>query len=458
MHPDDREPLAASILSCTSRGVSWSYEWRQRNPADGGWRWIRGESHPGARHPDGLVLYNGILLDVSHRKALEERLRLTANVSALGTLAAGLAHELNNPLSAVAANVEFLRSRVAPETQPEATLTLEDVRSTVEHMQRLVRDLKSFTRGDVTPKVAVDPTLCLNTAQRLTEPLSRHRVVFIDERGPLPAVWGTDGRLTQVFVNLLTNAVEAMPPDRVLALNEITLSSRVDDETVYVCVHDNGVGMSPAMIARLGEPFVSHRPTGAGTGLGLAICFDVLAEVNGTLSFESEVGRGTTATVRLERAPEAARPTQAGVSAPQADAAPPAALPARRPRVLLVDDDRDILVAARRLLMRTVAVETCSTVAEVVALLEADASGVALVLCDLMMPDGGAASLMPLIQNRWPRLSSRLYVLTGGAVSPHAVAFVSAHRDRVLDKAVEFPQLVERVAALIQAADANAVT
>lgn len=126
--------------------------------------------------------------------------------------------------------------------------------------------------------------------------------------------------------------------------------------------------------------------------------------------------------------------------------------------MLLVDDDRDILVAARRLLMRTVAVETYSTVAEVVARLEADASDVALILCDLMMPDGGAASLLPLIQARWPGLSSRLYVLTGGAVSSHAVAFVSAHRDRVLDKAVEFPQLVERVAALIQAADANAFT
>jgi len=458
MHPDDREPLAASILSCTSRGVSWSYEWRQRNPADGSWRWLRGESHPEARRPDGLLLYNGILHDVSHRKALEERLRLTANVSALGTLAAGLAHELNNPLSAVAANVEFLRSRVTPETQPEAAHTLEDVRSTIDHMQRLVRDLKTFTRGDVTPNGAVDPGICLNAAQRLTEPLSRHRAVLVDERGPLPAVWGTDGRLTQVFVNLLTNAVEAMPPDRALALNEVTLASRFDDDAVYLSVRDNGVGMSAATLARLGEPFVTQRPSGGGTGLGLAICFDILAEVNGALSFESEVGRGTTATVRLVRAPASARASSALTSLPKRGAPPAVGSTglAPRPKVVLIDDDRDILVAARRLLMRTVEVETCGTVAEAVALLEADAASAALVLCDLMMPDGGAATLMPLVEARWPRLAPRVYVLTGGAVSPHAVAFVNAHRDRVLDKAVEFPQLVERVAALIQTADAHA--
>lgn len=457
-HPDDREPLAASILSCTSRGVSWSYEWRQRNPVDGSWRWLRGESHPEVRRPDGLLLYNGILLDVSHRKALEERLRLTANVSALGTLAAGLAHELNNPLSAVAANIEFLRSRVTSGAQPEAAHALEDVRASVEHMQRLVRDLKSFTRGDVTPNGAVDPTLCVNAAQRLTEPLSRHRVVIVDERRPLPPVWGTDGRLTQVFVNLLTNAVESMPPDRALALNEVTLSSRVDGESVYLSVRDNGVGMSPATLARLGEPFVTQRPSGGGTGLGLAICFDILAEVNGALSFESEVGRGTTATVRLVRAPESTR-SAAGAVPLQARERPPAAAPgaaAPRPRVLLIDDDRDILVAARRLLMRTVDLEVFSAVSDAVARLEAEASAVALVLCDLMMPDGGAATLIPVVEERWPHLASRIYVLTGGAVSPHAVAFVNSHRDRVLDKAVEFPQLVERVAALIQTADAHA--
>ena len=204
---------------------------------------------------------------------------------------------------------------------------------------------RRFTRGDVAPNVAVDPTLCLNAAQRLTEPLSRHRVVFIDERGPLPAVWGTDGRLTQVFVNLLTNAIEAMPPQRALALNEVTLSSSADDEAVSISVRDNGVGMTAATLARLGEPFVTQRPSGGGTGLGLAICFDILAEVNGALSFESEVGRGTTATVRLVRAPASARTAEDATPPPKRGARPePASAgPAPRPRVLLIDDDRDIL-------------------------------------------------------------------------------------------------------------------
>jgi DNA-binding NarL/FixJ family response regulator len=123
---------------------------------------------------------------------------------------------------------------------------------------------------------------------------------------------------------------------------------------------------------------------------------------------------------------------------------------------LLIDDDRDILVAARRLLMRTVDLEVFGAVSDAVTRLEAGASAVALVLCDLMMPDGGAATLVPLVEERWPHLASRIYILTGGAVSPQAVTFVNSHRDRVLDKAVEFPQLVERVAALIQTADAHA--
>ena len=111
-------------------------------------------------------------------------------------------------------------------------------------------------------------------------------------------------------------------------------------------------------------------------------------------------------------------------------------------------------VAARRLLMRTVELETCPTIDDAVAVLNDKGASIELVLCDLMMPDGGATTLWPMVEGRWPSLLSRFYVLTGGAVSPQAVAFVSARRDRVLDKAVEFPQLVERVTALIQAARA----
>jgi signal transduction histidine kinase/DNA-binding response OmpR family regulator len=447
-HPDDIEGLVESIRLATQQGVPWQHEWRHRTSADQTWRWLRGESRPEPSRVKGLRLYNGIFTDVTVRKSLESRLRLAANLNALGTLAAGLAHELNNPLSALAANLVYLRSLGVESTHPEgadAARTLTELQSTVDHMRRLVLDLKSFTRADVSPQSVVDPGVCLDTALRLAEPLCRHRVRLHDDRGPLASVRGSEGRLAQVFVNLLANAAEAMPPERPSAENRITLRTSLADDHVLIEITDNGIGLPVDARDRLGEPFFTSKPGASGTGLGLAICHDILTEVGGTLTFLDGPPQGTTAIVRLPRA-EASAFAVASV----APSAAPTPLQVR-PRVLLVDDDTDILEASRRLLARACVLTVARTVGEALACLRAhDAPD--LVLCDLMMPDGGALTLVPEIERGWPHLAPRVYVLTGGAVTPAARAFVASHAERVLDKAVEFPQLVERLPALIRAA------
>jgi signal transduction histidine kinase len=259
------------------------------------------------------------------------RLALAERIASTVTLAAGVAHELNSPLAYVTANLAFLAegaSRLAAivtgsaATPDDAALVaqladaMREARSGVERMRAILRDLGTFARGGDDRLGPVDLSPVLDACANLAWGELRARARLVRDLGPVPPVLGSDARLAQLFVNLVVNALEAIPPGRPDE-HEVAISSRLlPDGRVAVEVRDTGRGIPEADLPRIFDPFFTTKPPGAGTGLGLAICHAIVTAVGGAIEVESAVGRGSTFRVVLRVAPPPAAP---GSSAPRAD-------------------------------------------------------------------------------------------------------------------------------------------
>jgi two-component system NtrC family sensor kinase len=275
--------------------------------ADGGLRDVifsKGVFFDDAGEVAGLA---GTLLDITERKLADEalrraqqRLQFADRLTSLGTLAAGVAHEINNPLAYVTANLKFALESLAGAAPLHVIEALSDAVEGAARISGIVRDMKTFSRAEDAIS-AVDVSVVLRSAANLARAQIGHRgklVCDLDERA---WVLAGEARLGQVFLNLLVNAAQALP-DRASDLNLIRLVSRVEDDTVVVVVEDNGVGIPAAVRDRIFDPFFTTKPAGEGTGLGLAICHDIVTSLKGTIDVESEPGRFTVFRVRLPAA------------------------------------------------------------------------------------------------------------------------------------------------------------
>ncbi|MFZ5480719.1 MAG: ATP-binding protein, partial [Myxococcota bacterium] len=349
---------------------------------------------------------------VAELEAARARSRREAaeRLASLGTLAGGIAHEINNPLTFILGNLYVLRERVGS-TDPQVRASLEEARVGAERVRDVVRALNAWTTGnDAAARAPVDVRRVMDEAMRLAGP-TLHRaanVVRADEEAP--PVLADASRLRQAFLNLLVNAAQAIPEGHA-AQHEIRVTIRFDGERVRVQVTDTGRGMAPEVRARIFEPFFTTREVGAGTGLGLFAARGIVAGLGGDVEVETAPGAGSTFRVLLP--PLEARP-------PAPAPAPP---PAARPRVLIVDDD-DLVTRSVAGLLEDDYEVTCETsgaraVARVVAGEPFDA-----VLCDLMMPDVDGIAFFEQVTRERPGVAPRLLFMTGGAFTPRAAEFL----------------------------------
>jgi PAS domain S-box-containing protein len=239
--------------------------------------------------------------DVTEHKRLQQQLLTADRLASIGMLAAGVAHEVNNPLAYVLNNVEMAIKDLAPlgEQTRHSREALAVALEGVDRIRTIVRDLLALSRvddialGPVDVRAVIESTLAL-AAQKIAE-----RAELECEYRPVPLARGTPARLGQVVLNLLANALEAMPVAtrshnrlRVAVLPSATGGAVVE-------VSDNGVGIAPEHVARIFDPFFTTKSFGSGTGLGLAISQRLVAEIGGELSFESLPKRGSTFRVTL---------------------------------------------------------------------------------------------------------------------------------------------------------------
>jgi two-component system NtrC family sensor kinase len=360
-----------------------------------------------------------------------EQALLAERLASLGTLAAGVAHEINNPMAFVAGNVEaVLRQTRAARRDPSVSLdlpeceaALADAMSGAVRVRDIVADLRTFAHAPDESLHPVDVARVVGAVSRIVHNQLRHRAVLEVVVEPGLAVLASESRLSQVLVNLLTNALQAMP-ERPVDDNRIALRGRAaGSERVVLEVDDNGVGMAPDVQMRVFEPFFTTKPVGVGTGLGLYVCRNLVDAMKGRITLSGEIGRGTKATIELAAAPRAA-----------ASVRPPPTLPPpqERRRILIVDDEPLVSRALARMLRGRSEVTTVASVDEALAVLHGARFDA--ILCDVMMPGRGGADLLRELSSRDAALAERVGFITGGAFDASSQQLLDSMGDRWISK------------------------
>jgi CheY-like chemotaxis protein/two-component sensor histidine kinase len=376
---------------------------------------------------------------------MQEQLLISDRMASVGTLAAGVAHEINNPLAALIANVDFALeelNRLDGDNPcvPEIRSPLQDAREAADRVRMIVRDLKVFSRsGDEERRGPVDLEQVLESSLRMAWNEIRHRARLEKDYGEVPPAWGNEARLGQVFLNLVVNAAQALPEGR-SDKNEIRVITRAVNGNVVVEIRDTGTGIPAEVLPHIFDPFFTTKPAGVGTGLGLAICHRIVTGLGGTITVESRLGHGTVFTVTLPTRPAV---REKGGTNPSLPAFAPAAR--GRGRILVIDDEPMINSILRRMLGRDHEVSSASSVREALERLKKD-EHFDLIMCDLMMPEMTGMDLHAELLRTNPALAARLVFMTGGAFTPAARDFL----DNVPNARVEKPFDVQNLRALVQ--------
>ena len=391
----------------------------------------------------------GVCSDVTESRRLQSRIIQEDRVHAIGTLAASVAHEINNPLTYVLGGLEEVRGEldglatelgalgtgrpgdpaVAADRgrhEPVRDFHVPTLAGT-ERIRHVTRELSTFTRPDAERLVTVDLAGVVRSVLKLVRKEIEARARLVEDLGPSPAVEANEARLVQVLVNMLMNAWQALPsPDP--ARHVIGVRTGSLDGQAFVEIWDSGPGVPANLRERIFEPFVTTKDIGAGTGLGLFVCRNVLKSLQGSIAVHDAPGGGALFRVVLPPAP----PSDV------VDPAPEAPLPPRREgrvrRVLIIDDDA---LVARALASRFVGgpfdVRAVHDGRVGLEILLAD-DGLDLVYCDLMMNGFSGMDVYEALRRRSPERASKVVFMSGGAFTSEARSFLAERRDAFVQK------------------------
>jgi two-component system, NtrC family, sensor kinase len=371
---------------------------------------------------------------------LQSSVRQSDRLISLGTLAAGIVHELNNPLAYVMTNLEYLAREMARATAEaqasgaSATLAdelqrlrdvLDETRDGAERMRLLVRDVRTFARTDESARQPVDVRAALEATLKMASLHIRQRAQLVRDYEDVPLVRGSEARLGQLLLNLLVNAAQAIPPGAPAKHTVRVRLARTASGGVAIEVQDSGSGIAPEHLAQLFKPFFTTKPAGQGTGLGLSICRSIVEELGGRIQVQSTPGQGATFRVELPGLAEAAPQPRDGVVLLDRSS--------KRGRVLVADDDEAAGAALARLLEREHDVQAVTGGRQVLAQVEAGERFDAIVL-DLQMPDLSGMDVFARLQEVAPEQAERVLFVTADTFSQAVQAFAERHCGRVLEK------------------------
>ena len=414
---------------------------------------LKASAAPG--HGESLDRILVSVTDRTRQKAMEARLAQADRMATVGLLAAGVAHEINNPLAYILHNLQmleedlprltaafrrcqttalssldehaaarFLDGLQMKEVPADLTESAREAASGARRVRDIVRDLRSFSNTADDQLTAVDINEAAECAVNIAFNQIKYRARLEKDYGDIPAVRANEGRIAQVLLNLLVNAAHAIE-EGAPAENVIKLRTWEDGGEVMIEVRDTGSGIAPDDVARMFEPFFTTKPAGVGSGLGLSICQSIVSNLGGRIRVSSEVGRGTSIVIGI--------PAGAGPDDEEVGQQPEQHQPTSRGRVLVVDDEISLGKAIGRMLKSRHEVVLASSGEEGKLLLAEDFAFDA-VLCDLMMPGVSGMELHAWVADTHPELLERMIFMTGGAVTQEARRFRGQLPNQLLDK------------------------
>jgi signal transduction histidine kinase len=365
----------------------------------------------------------------AERRRMQEQLLLSDRLASLGLLSASVAHEINNPLASLLANLDYLlETQAVRGSGSEEEQAILDSRLCADRIREIVRDIKVFSRPEDKQRGALDVHRVLDSSLRMAWNHVSHRARVIKDYGPVSRVLGSEGPLGQIFLNLLINAADAIA-EQPGSTRELRLVTRPEGLShVRVEIHDTGGGIAAELRERIFEPFYTTKPVGVGTGLGLAICRRLAHELGARFGMDSELGRGTVFHLVLPGADLVeARPEVRARSVSGAER-----------RVLVLDDEAIVGRALQRVLGGP-----CDVLDQGSRALEQVAAGrrFDVILCDLLMPEMDGPQFYETLRHLAPEQAARVIFMTGGAFTEKSRAYIEGTGRPCLDKPIEVQQL-----------------
>ena len=429
----------------------------------------------------GRDILVGCFRDVTERTSLQASLAQADRLASVGMLAAGVAHEINNPLSYVLSNLQTLaddlprlssavrrhhnrlsahdnldsanepdedRDVFAPAFLDDVNDRARDALTGIYRIKEIARGLGTFSRVEQTDVAPVNIEDAIECAINMAYNEIKYRARLIKDFQRVPPALASDGKLAQVFLNLMINAAHAVGEGNVEG-NQIRVRTWADEFHVFAEVSDTGKGIPVDCQGRIFEPFFTTKGVGVGSGLGLSICKNIVTGFGGKISFTSQIGKGTQFVVELPITPAdwEAHP-QTLPPAPNA----PDFMP--RGRILVVDDEPAICAAVRRLLKSRHDVVTAASAEACKVILERD-QAFDLLFFDIMMPGTSGMELHQWLENINPALADQVVFVSGGAFTPNAAKYLQEAGNLQVEKPFDATSLKKLVGELVLAAKAK---
>jgi len=392
---------------------------------------------------EGAALLN--IVDISRHKSAEQRiarqsesLHQSEKMAALGSLLAGVAHELNNPLSVVSAQALLMQDTVS---DPKLTERATKIANAADRCSRIVRTFLSMARQRPLDRAAVNINETVESVVSVTNYSLRKSNVelTLDLTPDLPGVWANDDELNQVVTNLVVNAQQSIEGSG--ESGNLRIASAYDDveHRVLLSVSDNGPGIPHEIRSRVFEPFFTTKEVGEGTGIGLAVCHRIMESLHGKIGLVSHPGQGASFTISLPAIPEE---RASAIVRPQSPAKPAAC------RVLVVDDDPEIASMLKEILVLDGHDVRCAPSGKK-ALQLLSRHDFQIILTDLRMPDTDGIGLYQTLARLTPGLLDRVGFVTGDTFSSSAREFLRQSERPHIEKPFT-PEQVRRLVDELQ--------
>ncbi len=380
-----------------------------------------------------------VMRDITFQNKMEQQAVLNDKLATVGTLAAGVAHEINNPLTYVLGNVVFLKEQFdelknhlretgskddfCVNLMSEMNEELANVAEGGEKIREIVKGLKAFVHSNEDEVEKVNLNQVLEAAMNMTFHVIKQKARLEKELAvDLPVLTANPGKLQQVFINLLINAAQSIAGNHP-AENKIHVRTGRNDGHLFVEITDTGKGIPANVLPRIFDPFYTTKAVGEGTGLGLSVCNEILKNYLGTIQVHSQVGKGTTFMVNL--------PLENGRKASEIHHSLPGI---KYGRVLAVDDEPSNLDILTRMLKKENKVFSAFSGLEAMEMLEKEGGDMDAIVSDVNMPNMNGIELYKAVAGKYPGLEHKFIFMTGSIFNAETKEFFRTVSNPCLEK------------------------